>query len=557
MRTKHLIRTAALAIGWAPYMAMAQTPLAIPPTISGPMVAITLDEGQKEFMPGMMAPTIGYNGNYLGPTIFLQAGDMAQMMVQNDLADTTTTHWHGLHVAPINDGSPHQPILPGQMWTPTFDVMDKAGTYWYHPHLHGKTMEQVIAGAAGLIIVNDAEESALELPRTYGVDDVPLIMQFKTFDGDGMLMLDDEMDNEVLVNGDIMPMASLPAQVVRLRLLNGSSHRTFRIGIPAIGTFHQIASDDGLLDAPVALTRLTLAPGERAEILVDLSGMEGMDFDVMTYGNELPQGVMGGPTPMGMTPGPLDNTSFAIMSATVTAPTADPVTTIPTALTMNMPWPEASANQTFNVQMQEIPMQSNEWFFNGLKYDMTRIDFTTNEDNTVIWELENMSMMGHPFHIHGGHFYVLDIDGAAPPANLQGRKDVVLVEPMSTVRVIMKYEDFSDPLVPYMFHCHILSHEDNGMMGQFIVDASTGIDPIAQQGGLDVFPNPSNGNLTIRTGSGAFTSLRVLDATGRIVRSVRPGSNSATLELTGLAPGMYTLLADLNGTLRTTRAVVE
>lgn len=520
----------------------AQVPLSIPGAITDPIISLTLAPSQKEFYPGMMSPTMGYNGAYLGPTIMLDAGTSANFMVQNDLDDSTTTHWHGLHVSPQNDGSPHQAIPPGQMWMPAFDIMDKAGTYWYHPHLHGKTMEQVIAGAAGMIIVRDAEEAALDLPRTYGVDDIPLVLQFKTFDVDGMLMLDDEMDNEVLVNGDVMPAASLPAQVVRLRLLNGSSHRTFRIGIPMMGTFSQITSDGGLLDAPVTLSRLTLSPGERAEILVDLTGMQGMGFDVMTYGSELPVGVMGGPPAMGMMPGPLDNTDFAIMTVSVTVPTADPMTTIPSTLTMNMPWPEASATQTFNVQMQETPMGSNEWFLNGLKFDMERIDFNTNEDATVIWELENMSMMGHPFHIHGGQFYVLDVDGAAPPANLQGRKDVVLVEPMSTIRVIMKYEDFNDPLVPYMFHCHILSHEDNGMMGQFIVDAATGITEKPANEGLFIYPNPADQEIvTLSSAQGNVDRVRLFDGTGRVVLDQRFGASQALVNTAQLTTGVYSV----------------
>ncbi|MCB0815819.1 MAG: multicopper oxidase domain-containing protein, partial [Flavobacteriales bacterium] len=111
-----------------------QSPLIIPPTLSGPNIAITVDEGMHEFYPGMPAPTLGYNGDILGPTILLDAGNMVQFEVQNDLADPTTVHWHGLHVAPQNDGGPHSTIAPGGTWFPSFTVLDKAGTYWYHPH---------------------------------------------------------------------------------------------------------------------------------------------------------------------------------------------------------------------------------------------------------------------------------------------------------------------------------------------------------------------------------------------------------------------------------------
>ncbi|MCB0813542.1 MAG: hypothetical protein KDB87_10330, partial [Flavobacteriales bacterium] len=137
-----------------------------------------------------------------------------------------------------------------------------------------------------MIIVGDAEEAMLPLPRTYGVDDIPLVLQFKGIDAQGQLIMNDEVDNEVLVNGSILPDAELPAQVVRLRLLNGSSMRTFRLGTTAGVPMQMIASDAGLLDAPLSLNRLDLSPGERAEVLLDLSGMNGTSFQLMSYGNE-------------------------------------------------------------------------------------------------------------------------------------------------------------------------------------------------------------------------------------------------------------------------------
>ncbi|MFN8330268.1 MAG: multicopper oxidase domain-containing protein [Saprospiraceae bacterium] len=152
-------------------------------------------------------------------------------------------------------------------------MKDNSATYWYHPHLHGKTLNQVVKGAAGLIIVQDPEESALSIPRTYGIDDVPLVFQWKTFDNAKQIIELDELDNEVLVNGALRGSTlNLPAQIVRLRLLNGSSHRYFNFGFNNSMSFKQIAGDAGLLDSPVELSKLILAPGERAEILVDFTG---------------------------------------------------------------------------------------------------------------------------------------------------------------------------------------------------------------------------------------------------------------------------------------------
>ncbi|MBI5915206.1 MAG: multicopper oxidase domain-containing protein, partial [Bacteroidetes bacterium] len=270
--------------------AFAQTPVPIPPTLSGSTIDLTVQTGTTEIYPGIATNTIGYNGSFLGPTILLDAGQQVTLNVHNELGDTTTVHWHGLNVSPANDGSPHVMIMAGETWSPQFPILDKAATYWYHPHLHGKTMDQVLLGAAGFLIVRDAEEAALNLPRTYGVDDVPLVFQFKTFDAQKQIVLDDEADNAVLVNGVPDGVLSSPAQVVRYRLLNGSSHRFFNFGFSSNKQFHQITSDAGLLDAPISMTRLTLAPGERADILVDLSGEQGNTLTLKTFGSELPTG---------------------------------------------------------------------------------------------------------------------------------------------------------------------------------------------------------------------------------------------------------------------------
>ncbi len=470
MRFNFLNKTLLIALLPVAQQNFAQTSIPIPDTLAGNVIDLTLKHGTKEFFPGIATQTIGYNGNFLGPTIILNQGQQVTINLHNQLGDTTTTHWHGLHVAPRNDGSPHNPVMDGSTWSPSFTVMDKAATYWYHPHLHGKTLNQVVKGAAGFIIVHDQEEAALNLPRTYGVDDVPLVFQWKTFDAAKQIVEMDEADNEVLVNGTLNGSLDLPAQVVRLRLLNGSSHRFFDFGFADNRSFKQIGSDDGLLDAPVSMTRLILGSGERAEILVDLSGMQGSMLKLRQYGTQLPQGYPGGTIMMGGTMGPKDNTDFDLLTIHVLAPTTNAITTVPAALTTNTAWPQAGAStRSFGLSAQPMMSMTN-FFINGLKFDMETVNFTTQVGKTEIWNITNQTMMAHPFHIHGMHFYVLAVNGATPPANLRGRKDVVVVPPMNgSVKLILRYEDFSDPDMPYMYHCHILSHEDTGMMGQFLV----------------------------------------------------------------------------------------
>ena len=198
----------------------------------------------------------------------LNKGDSVHINISNTLADTTTVHWHGMHVSPQNDGGPHTVIPPATTWSPKFKVRDEAAMYWYHSHLHMHTAMQVTKGEAGLVIVKDPIEAALVLPRTYGIDDIPLVVQTRAFDAAKQFDAMSALDSVVLINGTKNPFVALPAQVVRLRLINAATMRLFNFGFSNNATFHQIASDGGLLSAPVAMTRLRLAPGERAEVLL-------------------------------------------------------------------------------------------------------------------------------------------------------------------------------------------------------------------------------------------------------------------------------------------------
>jgi bilirubin oxidase len=528
----------------------AQTLIPMPDTLSGTNINLMIADSTHQFFSGYNTNTIAYNGSYLGPTIILNKGQNVTMNVNNMLMDTTTTHWHGLHVAPMNDGSPHNPIMAGSTWSPSFTVMDNAATYWYHPHLHGKTMDQVVKGAAGLIIVRDAIESALTLPRTYGVDDIPLICQFQHMDSTTkQIILDDELDNITMVNGTINPMVNVPAQVVRLRILNASSHRVLQFGFNDGRTFYQITSDDGLLNSKVALTRLRLGSGERAEILVDFSGQNGNTYYINQYGNELPSGFPGGPAMMGGAIGPFDNITFNFLQINVVAPTGSPVTTMPTTLTTNTPWSSAGST-SMNFQIQGSPMMSMTNFtINGVQFNEATINFTKQQNDVMVWNITNQSMMAHPFHIHGNHFFITSIDGATPPANMQGRKDVVLVAPQGgTVSLITKYEDFNDATMPYMYHCHILSHEDNGMMGQFIINPSTtGINTLSDNDfQLLTYPNPATDSWLIKGNSTEESvSIQLLNELGEIIvdNKIQTTANNFQLDIpaTQLASGVYFL----------------
>lgn len=534
----------------------AQTPLPIPGTLTGPVIDLSLMEGTTEFHAGEVVPTYGYNGGLLGPTVILERNEDVTLNVTNTLPDLTTTHWHGLHVSPMNDGGPHSLIYPNTTWSPSFTVLDRASTFWYHPHGHGLTDYQVSMGAAGMIIVRDAQEAALALPRTYGVDDIPLILQTKAI-VEGQIMLHTGLDSVVVVNGVRDAWKELPAQVVRLRCLNASSERTFLLGFSNGMSFQVIGTDGGLLPAPVALTRLRLMPGERAELLLELGGLSGQTMQLVSYGSELPNGFVGAAqvgngmeTLHGYEENALNGADFALVSFTVGIPTADPVTTVPATLVPTLPLLEAEADLTRSFVfapeiMDPMGMIEGPFTINGALMDMDVINETVPLGNTEIWAFQNNTQIAHPLHIHDIQFNILDRNNAAPDVWENGWKDVVLVPPMGTARVIMRFEDHADPEMPYMYHCHMLMHEDEGMMGQFIVVDPNSIEEEPARQDLYVWPNPSAGRTcTVRwpdvTGAVQAT---LMDACGRTVHrtTLSNTTSGVPLELPLLAAGHYTL----------------
>lgn len=545
-------------------MAEAQTftnSLAIPSLLTGTNINLSVHSGTVSFYPGFNTNSIGFNSyNYLGPTLLLNKGDSVIMNVTNNLTDTTTLHWHGMHVSPKNDGGPHTVIPPSTTWSPKFKVRDDAATFWYHSHLHMHTAEQVTKGQAGMIIVKDAIEAALTLPRNYGVDDIPVVVQTRAFDGAKQFLPMSAVDSVPLINGTKDPYVSLPAQVVRLRLLNGATMRLFNFGLSNNATFYQITSDGGLLAAPVSMTRLRLAPGERAEILVDLSAMQSQTVFLTNYGSQIPNGYYGAvnPAAMGMATIPnyssngFNGTDKNLLQINVTAPTASAVTTIPSSLTIVTPLSQASASATRNKTFMPKTMGGGSglngpFVINGSSYDMTIINDTIPFNNIEVWNLTNNTAIAHPFHIHDVQFYIIDINGSAPPANMAGKKDVVVVPAQQTVKFIAKFDDFSDPMTPYMYHCHMLAHEDEGMMGQFLVwDYTTGILTNTNNiGAIAVYPNPSNHAWFVKIAdAGSILSLCVTNISGKVMdtsRSVVIREGEFKIENEEFTPGVYFL----------------
>lgn len=534
-----------------------QNLLAIPDTMSGTSFNLNILDTSNVFYPGYTTNTFGINAKYLGPTLFLNKGDSVSMNVNNQLMDTTTIHWHGLHVSAMNDGGPHMVISPNTVWNPKFKVRDHAAMYWYHPHLHMMTNMHASMGAAGLIIVRDSTERTLNLPRTYGTDDFPLVLQSKCFDATKQIVIDNASDSVMLVNGTLNAYLPTPAQVVRFRLLNASSERVYNVGLQGNLSFYQIGTDGGLLDAPVALTRLRLAPGERAEILVDFSGKNGQTINLMSYASEFVSAIYGalqpgmgaGQTIPGYTANVLNGADFKLMTFNVVAPTASPVTTIPSTLVANTPWLVANANATKTLTFSPVNMGptalQGPFMINNTSFDMDVINYSIPLNNIEIWTLVNQTPIAHPFHIHDVQFYITEINGVAPPANMAGRKDVVLVPGGGqTVKFIAKFETFCDSMATYMYHCHMLPHEDDGMMGQFnvICPTNVGVKEIdSDLNNLVIFPNPASDKVTLKFNSKEkIVDVTLYDYSGKIIFSKNKlNDTEVTLNTDNQASGIY------------------
>ncbi|MCR2823279.1 multicopper oxidase family protein [Lederbergia panacisoli] len=428
-------------------------PLNIPPLLEPTMESdgskhftLTMQTGKTEFLPGKMADTAGINGMYLGPTIRAARGDKVSFDVVNDLGEQSTLHWHGMKLPAVMDGGPHQMIEAGETWSPHWTIDQPSATTWFHPHLHGKTAEHVYRGLAGMFIIDD--EDSKKLPSNYGVDDIPLIVQDKLFTDDGKFLEDDEgifgtLGDEILVNGTYDPYLKVTASQVRFRLLNGSNARAYNFGFNDGKTFKLVANDAGLLQEPVTMDRVILSPGERAEIVVEFEP-----------GEETVLHSFNGPPGIGI--GEFDLLKMiAAPELTESAPIDGKLSTVP----------DIEAPENAKVRLFKLTMENK---INDQYMDMYRIDEVVPAGATEIWEINNFGH-SHNFHIHNAAFRVLSVNDKEPPEYERGRKDTVFIPNGSKVRIVVEFANYSDPNFPLMYHCHLLRHEDDGMMGQFLL----------------------------------------------------------------------------------------
>ncbi len=480
--------TAFIGASYFPYSWSNSTPpqLPIPPLVDsrqGRPIELQIRNGSWSFKPGIKTPTLGFSQDYLGPTIRTRQHSELNLHYQNTLAETVAVHGHGLHVPGEVDGGPQLAIDPGADWQPALSIVQPAATCWYHSHTHGKTGEQVYRGLAGLIIIDDEVADSLPLPRQYGVDDLPVIIQDRTFDAQGHFVYslyeadeDGWLGDTVIINGAIAPVANVPAGKVRLRLLNGANARFYIVGFADNRTFYKIASDGGLLEAPVPLTSMEMAPGERCEIIVDMA--DGQPAGLLTLFEdefEDEEGLVGSLLSL------FDRSERELPppSLTLIVDKALPAHTAPLPEQMAAivrPQPnEIVRTRDFMLTMEDGGGNENsgghavmDMAINGVAMDMSYINEQVQSGVWERWRVRS-NQGAHPFHVHGCSFLIEQMEGSATPPDQRGWKDMVVADDDDWAEIVVRFDHPATDQYPYMFHCHILEHEDRGMMGQFTV----------------------------------------------------------------------------------------
>lgn len=431
----------------------------------GRQVRFRLAAGEVEarILPDASTRAWGFNGVHLGPTLQARRGDEVFLEVTNGLDEMTTIHWHGMKLPAKMDGGPHQPIAPGETWRPRWTVDQPAATLWYHPHPHGLTGLHAYRGLAGLFQLEDAVHDDLDLPKEYGVDDIPVVLMDHNFTEDGSL---DEVEDPDLglkgevptVNGITNAAFAASTRRVRFRILDASNMRFYHLRFSDDRPFRVIASDSGLLPEPVETEGIYLSPGERAEIIVDLEpGEETVLRAVKFPGNmEVPEDEFA-----------LD---FGLQDEFDLLRIAGPAESAPVPGALPAVLDPAAAAEIDVAGAPERQFVLNTFEINGQLMDMARVDGVIDHDRAEVWTVINdNSDWIHNFHIHNAFFQVLSLEGTGVPVWTRGLKDTIALPPGARVRLAVSFGHYPDPEWAYMFHCHMLFHEDQGMMGQFVM----------------------------------------------------------------------------------------
>ena len=407
-------------------------------------------ESVAQMLPGLNTRLWTYNGISPGPTIRVQRGRVAKVRQHNGLPEPVVTHLHGGHIEAASDGHAIDYIQPNTFKDYTYANSQRAAMLWYHDHTMDVTAPHVYKGLAGVYIIDDPAEDALNLPS--GDQEVVLVIQDRTFNVDGSLAysgdIRGELGDTIIVNGKAQPYFQVSKRKYRFRILNGSNARNYRLALSDGNPLTLIGSDGGLLEAPLLLSDVFMAPAYRTDIVIDFSNYNVGDSVILN--NTLGSG-----------------TTAEVMRFDITA-TATDTSVVPSTLSTISPISTAGAvNRTFTFQR----IRGGSFTIDRQVYDPYRIDASPRLGDTEIWTLTNeMRGMDHPVHIHDVMWQVLEINGSAPsPTNfpeLMGWKDTFNLPGGATAKVIGTFTDYKGV---YMMHCHVLEHEDHAMMMNFEV----------------------------------------------------------------------------------------
>lgn len=529
--------------------------MTMPQALYGTTFNLNIHESTKQLVTGNQTITGAINNEtFWGPTLFINKGDLVHMNVTNNLNESTTLHWHGMHLPAVMDGGPHQVIPAGTLWQPYWTVMNQASTLWYHPHLHETTQAQMTKGVGGFIIVKDPQETALALPRTYGVDDIVLALTSRSYTATSNTFVSTTRvyGDYMLSNGTPNAQISLPKQYVRMRILNAEIERGYDLGFSDNRTFYIIANDGGLLNTPVAVTRVKLMVGERVEIMVNLGGdAVGSSLDLKSYNSGQAFGYPGAePATSGDFGSLLNNVNFNVLHINVAATTTatTPITAVPTSLISNTYWTAADATvtRTMAVTNGNPGPASVPFNFDNASFNLTTINKTVNLNDIEKWTVTNNNVFGHTFHIHDVEFKIVARNGLAASVGTHesGWKDTFYLPKGESVTFVAKFDDFADADVnhPYMYHCHFGGHEDAGMMGQFIVTGTMSANQNAANTSFSLYPNPANDKLFINLKDSAteIYYVTISTITGRIVMMLPQPEWQNGIDISSLEAGVYT-----------------
>ncbi len=432
---------------------------------------ITMAPSTAQLLPtGPVTNLWTYNGTWPGPTLRVKRGRQAQVTYTNNLSQVTSIHNHGHMVPDTSDGHPTDYIYPGASKTYTYPNNQLATTLWYHDHAMDVTGSQVYKGLAGFYIIESQSGDAdytvqQQLPK--GNYDYPLVFQDRKFDANNQLvygpLANSDIQNgwvgdTVFVNGQAVPTLKVEPRKYRFRLLNGSNARMYFLKLldnATAVTVRQVASDGGLLPAPVARTMTYFASGERLDVVIDFAAFAGKTLKFKNYTTE------GGKT--------LDGTCPDIMAFEVSLPlNGTDTSSVPATLLPRVNYTLAQTTVARTVALDNWNSRTATWTLNGKAFDSARIDFDNIKLGTYeVWTLDNNTSEVHPFHIHLIQFQVYDMNikgnGVAPYPWWSGWKDTIFVPGWTKLRVIMKWEGYAGT---YVCHCHKLEHEDHRMMMQ-------------------------------------------------------------------------------------------